>query len=353
MLPTASKTGLLLQCGRPFWTELKIPKQEVGEAAVYGTAYHLEMANLLTAMPDVDGLVGGSDAQNHACRTYGPLLSWLRASTNVNWTETPKQWVETSFLFNTDTGKARITELDLATHTYFGHGRHEIGVTVDYAAYDPVSKTLLVLDHKTGEDPGDPENAPQLFTQSLALTAFLGGKFNRIIQAFHHAPRFGTAKVTAKTIGLPRVKLHHTDLTAAFAEITKHTLRPGPECGYCPARLDCPTVVSALATLDPQGPGAITSDRAGQIHQALALYDDLARQLKAQLREYVQANGPVIRPDGKVVDFTTRPFSNLSMASIRRALPPEEAEALIDNLAAKGCIESGDRVELRASKAPK
>jgi hypothetical protein len=354
LLVTASKTALLLQCGRPYWPGVSCDKGQPGEAAEYGTLFHAEMARILEAKEASLEALGLPGPTGHAARTWPALKQWL--SGPIDWLGAPKRWIEAAFILNPSMGKTRGAELDEATHTYHGQGPLEIGGACDFAAYIPDTKHLLILDHKTGKDPGSPDESPQLLTLALMLVNVLKDKPEVIHLAFNWAPREGGAgHIVSKTVPSARVRLHRNDINAAFARIAEGTLRPGPECEYCPARFDCPTRTNALAVLDPNAEAltVLTSARVGQIHQALALYDDMARKMRGELKAYVEANGACKRPDGQTVDLVSRPFSQLSMASIRRGLPKEEAEALIDELAARGCIEHGERLELRAVKAPR
>ena len=347
MLVTASKTGLLLQCGRPFWPEVQPERDGGGEAATYGTGFHHAIATMLGG-PASDAVIDPA-AFAHAQSAFRALVAALP---DACW-DLKGRMVETAFLYSPQTGKARLAELVEADHTYTGQSRGEIGASVDLAFYDPREAHLIVLDHKTGQDPGDPAEHPQLLTLALIIASYLRGKpVKKLTLGFHLAPReTGGSRVVLKSVAPARLTVHRGDLRRAFFEVDRRTLRPGPECQYCPARFDCPTRTSALATLDPQAPLVVwDAERVGRVHQALAMYEDMAKRLKEQIKAWVTANGEATRPDGQTVKLTTRPFSQLSMASIRRALPKEEAEALIDELGAKGCIEQGDRLELRSVK---
>lgn len=355
LYPTSSKTGLLLQCSWPFGARQDIPKESVGEAALYGTDYHALAAHRLSRAklpaPTLREEFAGEVAR-HIDATIPPLEAWLEGK---GW-RTPHEFIETAWLYHTHTRRSRQTSLDIETHHYHGHAAHEIGGTVDFAAWDPVDRSLLILDHKTGElDPGDPAEHSQLHTLAVIVSAFLKNP-KSVTLALHWAPRRGLPEIRAKVISPARLESHTKDLRRADDEIGSDRLRVGPECAYCPARHQCPTRTNALALFTPADAALTrpwTPAEAGFVHERLAFYRDMARMLEDKVRATVVEAGVAERPDGKVVRLEPRPFSNLSLASIHRALPKDEAEALIDELGSKGCIETSERLELRARKPPK
>lgn len=356
---SASKTALVIQCGRPFWPDVELSQGEVGEKALYGTNFHERAAIKLGNDAPLSGIGGQFDAEAeaHLEIIWPAFMAWLGGDNplKIDWLqEDGRRIVEQSFAFNTLSPKAggvRRVMLDIPTHQYQDLQRHEIAGTVDLAIYAPRDRALLVLDHKTGEWPGDPAELPQLLTLSLMLTRALKlGQNIRLVHAIHHAPRgLTSSSVVAKSVSPARLQSHAKDLAGAFERITQRTIRQGPECQFCPARHNCPTMTNALVALNA-GPGEMTQEKAGAIHQALGLYADMAKTLRKQLHDYVAKHGPIERPDGMVARLENRSYSQLSMASIRRNLPPEEADRVIDMLESSGCIEQVEREELRARK---
>lgn len=351
-LPTSSKTALLLQCGWGFGPETAPTEaRNSGEAALYGTAYHEGAAVELGGREPADFGAFEVEAKRHLAETMPPLNEWLTAHAY----RTDHEIVEVPWLYNVRSGWTRRTELDKATHRYRGHGAHDLGGTVDFASWRSADRRLLVLDHKTGErDPGDPGEHAQLLSLAVMAAAHFK-KPQSVTLVLHWARRGGPAEIRARAVSLGRVERHAHDLEQAFKEIGSGRLRVGPECDFCHARFGCPTRTNALALFKPEATALSrewTADEAAFVHEKLAFYRDMASMLNAKAHETIAKHGPGLRPDGKIVDLVTRPYSNLSLASIRRALPKEEAAALIDELGAKGCIETHDRVELRARKPP-
>jgi DNA-binding transcriptional ArsR family regulator len=171
--------------------------------------------------------------------------------------------------------------------------------------------------------------------------------FRRIVVGFVHAPANSRPTIYAEEITHKALAEYARNLHTALERVGDGSLRPGPWCKYCPARGVCPTRTSALAELKaPQGI-ALTAERVGARHQALEIYRDLAHQVDEENRAWITKNGAAVRPDGKLVDFISRHYSNLSQASIVRALGPIKGGEMIDDLKEKGCIEQGERMELR------
>ena len=98
------------------------------------------------------------------------------------------------------------------------------------------------------------------------------------------------------------LQAHRKALRTAMNNIGNGWLRPGEWCPHCPAFRSCPTQTTTLVQIK-RGTGALTSERVGAIHQALAEYVKLEEYLKDEMRAWVKANGPAARPDGKEVDL--------------------------------------------------
>jgi hypothetical protein len=138
-------------------------------------------------------------------------------------------------------------------------------------------------------------------------------------------------------------------------------LRTGPQCRYCPARTGCPakdaellTRASALVKSVTAAPLALPVEL-GEFHQ---MYQEMKRVMKrageemtVKVKEDIANDVYHERPDGEILKIQISQRPNLSMASIRRALPAEKAEKLIASLKKKGCIEMSP-VESLVSRKP-
>jgi hypothetical protein len=347
--PSMSKTGLYLQCAWPWG------KQVLGDTsaeAEYGTDFHAVMADLLMGLQiDPENM---SATAEHAWSVYkNTLFLWLKGANpwGVDWWSC-ESLVEISVTYNMISGRVRKILPPNDDHVYEQARPDELPGTGDLIIFHRRTGSLLVLDHKTGHDVPSPLDMPQLLSLALAFRRLVPrGTIKRIIIAICHAPREGTAVIYPEEVSTLVLKKHADALDAARMREGNGSLTPGPECGYCPARLQCPINTNALAAISAR-PGMLTSTRIGAIHESLGRFDNLAEQLRPMMREWVRENGPGIRPDGQVVDLETSSRSNLSMASIRRAFTragkPEKADEVIRLLEANGCVEHTDVESLRA-----
>jgi hypothetical protein len=273
------------------------------------------------------------------------LAKWLRGDNPWSKTFTISAR-EQSYALEVQTGKVRECEGPREEdHMYLDCRPGELPGTTDLEAESTDGKSLLVLDYKTGFDPGPVSTSGQL--KSLAFASASGRPKRQIIVGYLHAPKDLSPAILTETLTADELIDHRMSLAKAMARIGDGSLTPGEHCTYCPAFMICPAQRSSLVHLGATGP--LSRERVGEIHQTLATFRHLEERLRPQLAEWVRANGPAVRPDGKLVDFVKRPYSNLSQASIKRHLPIVEAEKLLAKLKATGCIEEGEREELRAT----
>jgi PD-(D/E)XK nuclease superfamily len=360
LVPSMSKSDLLLTCQWP-WGRMA-PPEEVGEEARFGSAFHEVMAN--TRVDDAPqakraAKKWGVDAKalEERFRPARKLLKEFLAGDNPWGVKFTKVFYEQSYAINPRMGEARLIEGPREEdHVYPDVQDGEIPGTADVVAISADQRTILVLDHKTGFDIPLVQGAGQLLSLMLAVSRVAafeneqghGPPIKRRCIAFLQAQAGVPPVILADTVSEEELINHRMRLAKAQARIGDGSLVPGEHCRYCPAFMICPTQTSSLVALKKNGP--LTSERVGEIHQALGEYAHLKERLGEMIHGWVKQHGAVTRPDGKVLAFISRPYSNLSQASIRRALPTKEAEALINKLRANGCIEEGEREELRAVK---
>lgn len=361
--PTMSKTDDLLSCQWPYGKPYP-DQEEVSEAARFGSAFHEVVAGALRSpkatfatLFDYEALAKRYDVDEELVKdrvlTALPfLIRWLTGDNpwKINFAK-HKLITEKSVALHVFREEARICDPpDPVTHVYPDRRPGEFVGTADLFVV-PDEDTLLVLDHKSGYDVGEPEVSGQL--KSLALTiATLHGlrcKGTKIILAYLHAPRENIPTVYAGTIDVDELTAHAKALRTAYRRIGKGFLRPSGHCSYCPAYMLCPTQHSNLVALKRGAMGApLTAERVGFIHEALAEYHRLDERLKSEMKRWIEQNGPGVRPDGQLVDLIEKPWTNLSQASIKRALGEVEAARVIKMLEKKGCIEHTTRKEMRA-----
>jgi hypothetical protein len=339
-MPSASSTDLLLACQWPFGRY--VPRGGSSEEADYGTAFHKAIAERPQRGKE-------EEEPDHVRTTRAYVQEWLDGKNpwGVVWDEPMK---EVSNAYDIYTRKWRPTTSPTEEdHAYLGAASDELPGTADLVSRAARKKEnfRLILDYKTGYDvAGAPLESGQLL--SLAL-AFSHPK-ERVVVGYIHTPKDGVPTIYADEVFRDRLDGHALSLKTAWGNIGAGVLKPGPWCKYCPARSICPTTTSALAELKaPQGQ-ALTADRVGAIHQALATYEDLAKTLRANIRNWVATNPDAVatRPDGKHLEIRQKAFTNLSMSSIERALGKAKAADVIADLEKKGCVERGMRDELWA-----
>jgi len=349
---TMSRAELLLQCSYPW--EREVDEEEVSEPARFGSAYHAVMAAHLTGSTQWRAIcsqqarkfdVDDEELKDHFARTAPVLVKWLKQNPyEIDFAARDLE-VETSLALQSSTSARRCDPPD-ERHIYKA-ASNELPGTLDLVSYDKKGrKHLLVLDHKTGADVGDPVKAPQLLSQGAAAVGVYSASGD-VLVGFFHAPRGGPGTVYVDNVSRAALADHGEKIVSALARIGDGTLKPGPWCGYCRMLTTCPAHVNSLAPLKRNG--ELTRERVGAIHQALNQYDTLAKKLREEVRAWVRANGEVTRPDGKTVGFESRPFTELSMKSIKEKLGEVEGAKLIAKLDKLGVIRHGERLELRAS----
>jgi len=359
--PSASRTDLLLQCQRPFDPATYIEYVEAGEPARYGSAFHWMLAGLFLGMKGEDygaeaalaryNMTGRSNPDTlteHVFEAKAIMDRWLKGD-NAWGSRFKIESVEGPLRFNFSPVRVEQTTLDEATHEYDMAG-WEMAGTPDLVAVS--GKLRAVIDHKTGRGHyARPSHMGQLRTLAIATRAN--------IAAVLDAPAGSLAMVHAEPV-TPAVRLaHRKALQVALDRVGDGTLRPGPECKWCPARFDCPAksadIIEAATRLLPAAtlavagkPGTVatlTADDAGKIHQMASEFDRLAKAAKEEIRGMVMAGEEIVRPDGKRLAIVTKNVERISKKSILK-LPGGAAE--LERLRSIGALETTEQEELRA-----
>lgn len=356
--PTASKTDLLFACTWPWGRRVR--HEASGDRTRFGSGFHEGLEGLLTKKhinPRVEGAliairfdIDPVELVERVTEAFPIIHAWLGGGNQWRINFLLSMQTEVSVAYNYKTGEARRCEPpDPVTHEYRDRQPDEILGTADVVSL--VGDQVLVVDHKSGWSvaadwqPQTPAEAGQLRTLALALARLYG--VDEAIVAFFHAPASGSPQIYPDILLAQDLQAHAKALKQAHANIGTDWKRDGPWCAHCPAWTECSTQRSALVELK-RGTGALTSERVGAIHQAMGLFDKLADRLRTEIRGWVKAHGVGVRPDGMVVDLVEKEVSNLSQASILRALGPLEGAKMIAKLDKLGCIEKRPRVELRA-----
>lgn len=352
--PTASKTGLLLQCPRPFHPSIEIERSESGEAALYGNGFHALMFALKFGRELPAPWGSGAEYEPmrvHAAEAFNVLNEWLESSP---WGPLTVLEGETARAYNAKSNLMRLAQFEPANH-YYHILPGEVGGTADLIARAP-DGPLVVLDYKTGTygDFGAPASILQMLT--------LGVMFATTKVAILSAPRGMPVSIHAEEITVEAWHAHRESLVRALdlVELSNSggeaIMRPGPECGHCPAKQDCPAqqgaAVSSAMAIAHRLTGAplipLEVSNPGALHQLITQFQSLAEPTLKRLRERALAGEIIERPDKKVLTVTTSTVESLSKKSITDALGKEAGAAEIERLRALGAVTVSERKEVRA-----
>jgi hypothetical protein len=361
-LPTASKTDRFLGC--QWWVGKPITDSNVGHGALYGSAFHEVMAGVEPkqacakfGIEEVDDIIARAKAATDILKT------WLRGGNP--WQLRFDTWrisKEISISYNIETATARAcAPPTVDAHEYADREDDEIPGTVDLLGIGcastkfahlkkptPKVDAVLIGDHKSGYDIGSPHESGQLLT--LALAACRLYKVDKAYIFFLHAPGHMEPTIYADVVDADGLQAHADALQAANAKINDGTLRPDYYCKWCQAFSVCPSNAGALVELRGKRT-LVTAEDVGAAHlrlqEARKRFEGLSSQIDNEIRVWIAKNGSAVRPDGREVGFVDRPFTNLSQASIIRALGEIKGRREIERLKKLGCIESGERPELR------
>jgi hypothetical protein len=388
--PTMSKTDRFLACAYPWGKQVEVSEGLVEAPARFGSAFHEVMALIISK-----GLTDGLKSYSHK-----PIAWWRKIA--ARWSDDPKspdidaealrdrvlnaapvllKWLagenpwridfrnwgiatELALAYDIETETTRLCSNPNERHEYVDRKENELPGTADILGIgiDEKTKTgkkkddfnhntVLVIDHKSGWDVGSPRESSQL--KSLALAACRLYNVDRAIIAFLHAPRDMAATVYADTLDADDLRTHADELKTANARRGDGSMTPGDHCKWCQAFTICPTNAGALLELRLKNQ-LQTAEDVGAAHQRLKEYErrflDLQSLVDGEIRNWIKAHGAAIRPDGSAVDFVERSFTNLSQASIIRALGKLKGGKEIERLKKLGAIEQGVRKELRVVK---
>jgi hypothetical protein len=369
MQPTASRASLLLECPYPFLNDKLVPEHsEPGKAALYGIAFHAQMANSLGNAE----VTGDLELTMHVCSAFEKLSAWLEKN---HWVKGCKRYVEVSLAYCPRTSTARsCLPPDEETHTYGDLRPDEIGGTADLIVVPKdKARPLLVLDHKTGMwgDFSRPENLPQL--QVLGIAACLKHNRGSFVPAVLHSPREGLPIVyegDEMYIGIWDDGSLSFRLRRQLELVGTGTLRPGAHCKSlrCPAYNQCPahaadilqeagalvekaTLVGSELVLVSNTNGTLTrEEKIGRLHLLMTRFAELDKRAREEIKRAL-VNEPglePVRPDGKVLKLKTRTVERLSKSSIEKALGKDKGAAMIEKLRAMGAVVTSEEVMLWA-----
>ncbi len=353
---TASKTPLLLNCSRPFDPSVEHSEEEPSEPARYGSAFH-EVLELSAPKADAKAIaerweVDPKELYPHAVRTLAFLKKWL-AGDNIYeevFTVVGRETHRATLLGKTRNSVPETREcgFEAEGHTY-DLRPGELGGTDDLVVTS--DKRRVVIDYKTG-DWGEfhkPATMPQMLTLAIQT--------NADCVAVLHSPREGLPVMFVDEVSPALLRDFAGHLRRAMRRIGDGSLRPGPWCSRCPARVGCPAgdadllkKANALIKVACSSEEMGRPLNKGQFHMFLQQLDRLAKRAREILREDIRGGEIIVRPDGQVLVLRPKSKENLSKSSIVAALGKQKGEAQIERLRQAGCITVSSWEEIHAVK---
>jgi len=388
--PSASRTALLLLCPRPFDPALEADPDLPGEAARYGSAFHLILASCLrsSSKKPLEKTAAYAREVDRAAREYDvkgavhELAGHVKGSVKVlrNWLVREKlQVAEVERAYGIHpkadgSWGARVIPPHDEDHRYDVRVGEMPG-TVDLIAVSSNHAQAVVIDHKTGGESygfAQPSSLPQMRTLGLvAGSPHIEGPDIEV--GIFHADRRGLPIVYAEPYEASTQRSHVAELHQALSRIGQGFLRPGAHCSRCQARITCPAqaadllaegtaalVASANAlAVEPVDPKAILAPvegsaalevRAGALYELLKRFRALDKAGSDEIKRLVRGGAIIETCEGKVLTLQTQTYETLSKKSVIEALGKIAGEKELARLRKKGAIREATREMLVGEK---
>ena len=362
-----SKTDLLLQC--QFWASpvVKLVPEptdpsELNYALRFGRAFHKTMEIHLESrgkkrprfelLAKKFYLADEDDAQHLRHEAQRLQHFYERAKVFIDklmkdrgWTDEPERLVERKMVYDPFGDTARFLE-STKERDYSDRKSTEFPGTGDLAVVPQSRKRLAVLDWKSGQSSYDASDNGQLLSLATALRRFTG-----INEASVFIVRIDEDFIEPSE-GLLTARLmdDFRDLLRGAMEnaLSRHpSMRRGLWCTkyYCPAIEVCPAHAGPLSLRDAVE-GVLTTEQRAYAYEGYLAAKKLVEKLGDFWHRDVKMNGPIPLETGGAVILKPGHRSNLSAASIRRAMNPVEAEAMIAALKSLNAIEDSEYEQL-------
>jgi len=350
---SASKTDLLLRCqwwGNP---AVRLPPEaqdirKVPDAPRFGRAFHKAMELfLLRKRPPLVKIAKEFAVDRERLDDY-----FRRGSEAVEkllkkrswWDE--ERWVETKLAYDpfADTGRVLQSK---GERDYSGKRITELPGTVDLGILD--SKRDVLFDWKTGQKAYDIDVNEQMLSLSCASHK-IRGRLPPIRVIVRIDDDFMEPYEAATTI--EEIEAHRDKLKIAMRSMLSKNpaMVPGTYCNWCNALEVCPAQAGAYNApllLRDFVDGALDRDQMGMVYGRLLAAENLVKKVRERITQYVKDNGPLELDNGKYAKIVPGKMSNLSQASIKRALGLVQGNDVIQQLREAGCIEE---IEFEALK---
>lgn len=345
--PTMSRASLVLICQWPWGKRAPVEASSTPEAS-YGQAFHLVYAKTLAhvglKIPTLAAVkkiaakfdVDGAELHDHVKRSFPVLKDWLQKDNQwgVDLLQCRRR-PELPLAYDVARGTARVIRPptedshqyeDAEPYEFAGTGDLFLDAMPDHARAKKAPH-FIVLDHKTGENCDLPHESAQLKSLANAYDSIVS--YDRQIGgAIFHANKNGAATVYAHEFEKEELEGNKRALKQAFKRIGDGSLVPGPHCGLCPGLSICPAWTSALVKVGTVDITGMSAEKLGHQHQTVQVISKFIDQWRANAKAWVRANGPGVRPDGKVLIIKERDVERISKKNVVEAVGAVKAEAV-------------------------
>ena len=371
-----SASDLFSRCTYPFAEDVTWEREEPGEEALWGLAWHE-----LQERPKLKESDAGAIAKKWGIPDPKELLESVAAGRKIldRWLQeegflkgSSKVFRERSIAYDPTTDRARfISGPTPEDHLYLDRRPNEFCGTLDLGIV--ADSSLLILDYKTGFDTPDPQNAGQLLSGALGLRAAVThrrGNRRKFTLAYLHAPRGTIPTIYPTEVGQGALTSWRMKLLTQLDRVGDGSMTPGAHCKglYCPFRFACPTrdaelldnaraLVPLASSQMARGLESLTvandselsrAEKFGELHETLETYDLLRERLREEMCKELLELGHFVRPrDGLLVVPQKVIKERISKGSIERALGRLQGAREIERLRKMGCLETKEEMHMK------
>ena len=357
-----SKTDLLLQC--QYWaspTVQIVPEptnpSDLNYALRFGRAFHkcmeIHLAYRGKKRPKFGVIAAKFEVEPERLQHFYERTKVFidKLMKDRGWTNEEERLVEKKIVYDPFSDKMRFLE-STGERDYSQRLSTEFPGTGDLAIVPKARKRLMVLDWKSGQSSYDAQDNGQLLSLALGLSrhtqVFEADVFIVRVNDDFIEPSPGL--LTSKMLDEHRENLRHAIESALSLN---PSMRPGSHCTkyYCPAITVCPAHAGPLSIKDFIS-GVMTPEQRGHQFVRYQAAKKLIEKMGDFWHDDIKMNGPIFLDRGQHVTLKPGHRENLSKASIRRAMNPVEAEAMIDALRSLNALEDTEYEQLFVSPDP-
>ena len=261
--------------------------------------------------------------------------------------------VETTYVYDLERDTARRAGSGLGRR-YGVLSATEIAGTADLLLWD-AEERLHVVDYKTGQDLGPPEENAQLAFLALAVARYHG--LSEVAVELYYTREDGShraARATLDALDLDAwavwFRLALRQVRAAQADATAGrplTVHPGDHCRYCPAFDACPAQralareLGAGLGLPAETVAALSPEAAGKVWERLEAAEEVLKAVREQLRELAHTHPPVLS-DGRRLAYVEcskeEILAEVAIRTLEQRYGPVQAASCVDRRVTKASL---------------